>query len=226
MPIEGVVLQMKSMHIDAVVNFPFPTPPNESALKKAEAVLTHLGAVKVSPVIHKGGTEIFTTGTIGGHISELGNAMSLFPLSPRFSRMLVGGRTHGCLPYVVSIVAALSVGDPFLREDGIDDDLEVPNEKTAADLAHIHSDVARAAEARKIRRRAFFQAQQVCLMVGCMPQLLNQDIYQTHGSLGNSSSDLFRLLSVVGAYEFAGGGHKFCAEHFVRPKVSSQLLLL
>jgi hypothetical protein len=27
MPIDGVVLQMKSMHIDAVVNFPFPTPP-------------------------------------------------------------------------------------------------------------------------------------------------------------------------------------------------------
>lgn len=27
------------------------------------------------------------------------------------------------------------------------------------------------------------------------------------------------MLSVVGAYEFAGGGLQFCAEHFVRPKV-------
>lgn len=25
----------------------------------------------------------------------------------------------------------------------------------------------------------------------------------------------------MGAYEFAGGGHKFCAQHFVRPKVCS-----
>jgi hypothetical protein len=37
--------------------------------------------------------------------------------------------------------------------------------------------------------------------------------------MGNYSSDMFRLLSVVGAYEYAGGGHKFCAEHFLRPKV-------
>lgn len=43
---------------------------------------------------------------------------------------------------------------------------------------------------------------------------------KTHGTLGNATSDLFRLLSVVGAYEYAGGGHVFCAEHFVRPKVS------
>lgn len=44
--------------------------------------------------------------------------------------------------------------------------------------------------------------------------------FQTHGSLGNGTSDLFRLLSVVGAYEYARGDHKFCADHFVRPKVS------
>jgi ATP-dependent RNA helicase DHX37/DHR1 len=42
---------------------------------------------------------------------------------------------------------------------------------------------------------------------------------QVHASLGNFSSDMFRLLSNVGAYEYAGGGHKFCAEHFLRPKV-------
>ncbi|KAG8709191.1 putative ATP-dependent RNA helicase DHR1, partial [Ceratobasidium sp. 395] len=45
MPVEGVVLQMKSMGIDAVVNFPFPTPPDREALRKAEVVLTHLGAL-------------------------------------------------------------------------------------------------------------------------------------------------------------------------------------
>jgi hypothetical protein len=27
------------------------------------------------------------------------------------------------------------------------------------------------------------------------------------------------MLSVVGAYEYGGGGHDFCALHFVRPKV-------
>ena len=45
MPIDGVVLQMKSMHIDAVVNFPFPTPPDRQSLRKAETVLSRLGAL-------------------------------------------------------------------------------------------------------------------------------------------------------------------------------------
>lgn len=38
-PIDGVVLQMKSMNIDAVVNFLFPTPPNRASLKHAETIL-------------------------------------------------------------------------------------------------------------------------------------------------------------------------------------------
>jgi ATP-dependent RNA helicase DHX37/DHR1 len=165
MPIEGVVLQMKSMHIDAVVNFPFPTPPDQFALKKAETVLTHLGALSVSPMIHKGSFEVLTTGTIGGHITDLGKAMSLFPLSPRFSRMLVGGRQHGCLPYVISIVSVLSVGDPFLREEGINAEGDESDNDCNSELSHLHSDAVRAKEARKIQRRAFFQSQQVLLIV-------------------------------------------------------------
>ena len=39
-----------------------------------------------------------------------------------------------------------------------------------------------------------------------------------HSALGNFTSDVFRILSVVGAYEFAGGGLQFCSQHFVRPK--------
>jgi ATP-dependent RNA helicase DHX37/DHR1 len=40
-----------------------------------------------------------------------------------------------------------------------------------------------------------------------------------HASLGKYTSDVFKTLSVIGAYEYAGGGQKFCSEHFVRPKV-------
>lgn len=42
---------------------------------------------------------------------------------------------------------------------------------------------------------------------------------QVHAALGNGKSDVFKTLSVVGAYEYAGGGQSFCREHFVRPKV-------
>ncbi|KAI0374355.1 P-loop containing nucleoside triphosphate hydrolase protein [Pilatotrama ljubarskyi] len=196
MPIEGVVLQMKSMHIDAVVNFPFPTPPDRESLQKAEKVLTHLGALAPA----KGGAPL------GGSITEIGRTMSLFPLSPRFSRMLVSGRQHGCLPYVITIVSALSVGDPFLREESLNlDKDESDEEEDDEELAHLTSEAARAKEARRLRRKAFFQSQQL------------------HAALGNSSSDVLRILSVVGAYEYAGGGHKFCEEHFVRPKAMEEI---
>ncbi|TBU35061.1 P-loop containing nucleoside triphosphate hydrolase protein [Dichomitus squalens] len=198
MPIEGVVLQMKSMHIDAVVNFPFPTPPDRASLQKAERVLTHLGALSTATA--KAGS------TLGAAITDVGRTMALFPLSPRFSRMLVSGRQHGCLPYVIAIVSALSVGDPFLREEALDQEKdEDEGEEDEEELAHITGEAARAKEARRIRRKAFFASQKL------------------HASLGNASSDVLRVLSVVGAYEFAGGGHKFCEEHFVRPKAMEEI---
>ncbi|GLB38537.1 putative helicase associated domain (HA2) Add an annotation [Lyophyllum shimeji] len=198
MPIEGVVLQMKSMHIDAVVNFPFPTPPERSALHQAEKVLVHLGAL--SPA------RLLTTGAdlAGGQITDLGKTMSLFPLSPRFSRMLVNGQQHGCLPYVITIVSALSVGDPFLHDEGLAEGSESGSD-AEGELAHLTSAAVKAREARRLRRKAFFESQ------------------HTHASLGRSTSDVFKVLSVVGAYEYAGGGHAFCAEHFVRPKAMEEI---
>lgn len=200
MPIEGVVLQMKSMHIDAVVNFPFPTPPDRASLQKAEKVLTYLGAL--SPSVSTGTAKAKNGSTLGAAITNIGRTMALFPLSPRFSRMLVSGRQHGCLPYVITIVSALSVGDPFLREEALEQEQDDSDAEDEDDISHLTSEAVRAKEARRIRRKAFFQSQQL------------------HASLGNSSSDVLRVLSVVGAYEYAGGGHKFCQEHFVRPKVS------
>lgn len=134
--------------------------------------------------------------------------------------MLVSGRQHGCLAYVISIVSALSVGDPFLHEEALEKDGDEAENVTCGELSHITSLALRAKEALKIRRKAFFQSQHVCKQEGIVAtsSLILLSL-QTHASLGNYSSDMFRLLSVVGAYEYAGGGHKFCAEHFVRPKV-------
>ena len=71
MPIEGVVLQMKAMHIDTVTNFPFPTPPERASLQKAEELLVHLGALEAPNTSAR-------KGLADGHITELGKAMSLF----------------------------------------------------------------------------------------------------------------------------------------------------
>lgn len=151
MPIDGVVLQMKAMHIDAVVNFPFPTPPPRDSLSKSEKLLTHLGALQ-------------KIGANEAQITEMGRSMALFPLSPRYSRMLIGGKQHGCLPYVIAIVSGLSVGDPFIHEEapygdggdnsngGMDGDEE---------LQYITNEKVKAKETRRLMRRSLFQSQQV-----------------------------------------------------------------
>ncbi|KAI4520606.1 P-loop containing nucleoside triphosphate hydrolase protein [Schizophyllum commune Loenen D] len=191
-PVDGLVLQMKAMHIDTVAGFPFPTPPDRLALARAERVLARLGALSSG------------VGAGEGRITELGRTMALFPLTPRFARMLASGGQHGCMPYVICLVSALSVGDPFLREEGLlQDDEEDADE--GKELTHLSSAAAKAKEVRRLRRKAFFEKQHI------------------YGALGDFTSDLFKVLSVVGAYEYAGGGHKFCTDNFVRPKAMEEI---
>ena len=210
-PIEGVVLQMKCMHLDAVANFPFPTPPDRQSLRQAEKILMYLGALQALPNV------------AGNTVSDLGRTMSLFPLSPRFSKMLTSSRRHGCLPYAIAIVAAMSVGEPFLREDALDVEHSSRGEE---DVIHINKEEVREKEMLKHRRREYFQSQQVGIPIPDSRSTPDSDVFaQYHASLGKSTSDLFRILSVVGAYEYAGGGQSFCEQHFVRSKVHDRFLV-
>lgn len=45
-PVDALVLQMKAMNIVKVVNFPFPTPPDQLQLTIAEKILQLLGALE------------------------------------------------------------------------------------------------------------------------------------------------------------------------------------
>lgn len=159
MPIEGVLLQMKSMHIDTVLNFPFPTPPDQLTLRKAETLLTRLGALNLPAGMNMGNSLMSTL--VGGHITELGSIMALFPLSPRFSKMLVSGGKHGCLPYVIATVSALSVGDPFIHEEHLDVEEEASDKAIEEDLSHIRNEDVKAKEERKVQRRSFLKSRQV-----------------------------------------------------------------
>ncbi len=103
MPVEGVVLQLKSMDLQHVVNFPFPTPPDRRSLAQAEKLLSYLGAV--SPE---------------GKITDVGRELSNYPLSPRFSKMLTIGHQHDCIPYTVALVAALATPSIFIPENQLD----------------------------------------------------------------------------------------------------------
>ena len=50
-------------------------------------------------------------------ITELGRTMATFPVAPRYAKMLALSRQHGCLPYAITIVAAMTVRELFEELD-------------------------------------------------------------------------------------------------------------
>ncbi|KAF3695585.1 putative ATP-dependent RNA helicase DHX37 [Channa argus] len=114
-PVEDLVLQMKDLNIDKVVNFPFPTPPSAEALVAAEQLLISLGALKQPPCT--GRVKEIERGRLSCPITALGRAMASFPVAPRYAKMLALGKQQDCLPYVIAVVAALTVREIFEDHD-------------------------------------------------------------------------------------------------------------
>ncbi|KAJ3693718.1 hypothetical protein LUZ60_009198 [Juncus effusus] len=128
LPVEGVVLLMKFMGIDKVVNFPFPTPPEKAALTEAENCLKALQVLDNQ-----------------NQLTPIGRAMAQFPMTPRHSKMLLTSiriimtsshhadviRPELTLAYSLAATSALSFPNPFLfnfrekekdKDDSIDKD--------------------------------------------------------------------------------------------------------
>ncbi|KAK4506082.1 hypothetical protein PRZ48_004047 [Zasmidium cellare] len=99
-PIEGTVLQLKTMNVDNVVNFPFPTPPQGEQLAQAERLLKNIGAINPSD----------------GKVTEVGQELIHYPVNPRFGKMLLLGLRNNVLSYTIALVAGLAVGDLFIPE--------------------------------------------------------------------------------------------------------------
>ena len=188
-PVDGLVLQMKAMNIDNVANFPFPTPPNRSALIGSERMLVHLGALENSDAVSGSKRVVYSS------VTSLGKVMALFPVAPRYAKLIAQGHQHDCMAYVIAIVAAMSVGDIFEREDSLALKMTAENQ-------------AQAKELRRAMRSAYFKALQV------------------FDALGDGQSDVFRLLSVVGAYSheaLRGSSVAFCRDNFVRQKAMEEI---
>uniref|UniRef100_A0AAQ5XGW0 Activating signal cointegrator 1 complex subunit 3 n=1 Tax=Amphiprion ocellaris TaxID=80972 RepID=A0AAQ5XGW0_AMPOC len=109
-PVEDLVLQMKDLNIDKVVNFPFPTPPSTEALVAAEQLLVSLGALEEPPRTGRNG---YAQASLSCPITPLGRAMASFPVTPRYAKMLALGKQQDCLPYVIAVVAAMTVREIF-----------------------------------------------------------------------------------------------------------------
>ncbi|KAG9510150.1 SPAPB1A10.06c, partial [Fragariocoptes setiger] len=121
-PVDDLVLQMKTMNIDNVVNFPFPTSPSREALISAEKRLLLLGALTDGTRFKK--HEEAEHFNFTSRPSDLGHAMAKFPVGVRYAKMIATAPLD-ILPYVVVIVSALSVRDLFLND--------LPRSKVAQD---------------------------------------------------------------------------------------------
>ena len=180
MPLEGVALQLKSMNLRNVINFPFPTPPDTRMLARAEKVLTYLSAI--SSV---------------GKITEVGQAMTVFPLAPRYARILLVGHAFGCLQYTIAMVAGLSAQEVFIPENQA-----VPEETSDNMTFRTQADVQ--AEDRRTQIRKHFR-----------------EVHQRFTYL-DDRSDAIKLLQVVG--EFAHEPWEAWAEnHYVRFKILKEI---
>ncbi|XP_012684041.2 probable ATP-dependent RNA helicase DHX37 isoform X2 [Clupea harengus] len=110
-PVDDLVLQMKDLNIQKVVNFPFPTPPSSEALLAAEDLLISLGALEPPP--RQGRMLELQRARLSCPISPLGRAMAAFPVSPRYAKMLALGQQQDCMAYIIALVAAMTVRELF-----------------------------------------------------------------------------------------------------------------
>jgi ATP-dependent RNA helicase DHX37/DHR1 len=176
-PLESVVLQLKSMGAP-VVGFPFPTPPDRGNLKKAEDLLSYLGAI--SP---------------DGKVTKLGHELSLYPLNPRFARMLVMGvaqTNQKMTAATIALVAALSVPELLVPENklGLRDD---PNEEI---------DDLQIEERTSLRKR--------------------YNTAQAKLAASAKHSDCIKLSNAVCAYAYANIPQDFCDDMFLNSKAMNE----
>lgn len=106
----NVILQMKSMKLGEVVDFPFVDAPESRLIRDGYDTLHELGAVDER-----------------GDLTVLGIELAKLPVDPRIGRMLLAASKEHCMAEVLVIAAALSVQDP--RERPLD-------KQDAADEAH------------------------------------------------------------------------------------------
>lgn len=99
----SVILQMASLGLGEVADFPFVEPPEGRNIRDGIALLEELDAVDPSHANTK------------RWLTPMGKSLAKLPVDPRLGRMIIeAGRNH-CLHEVMVIVAGMSVQDPRER---------------------------------------------------------------------------------------------------------------
>ncbi|XP_078430024.1 pre-mRNA-splicing factor ATP-dependent RNA helicase DEAH1-like [Wolffia australiana] len=90
----NVVLTLKSLGINDLVNFDFMDPPPSEALLKALELLFALSALNSR-----------------GELTKVGRRMVEFPVDPMLSKMIVASDKYKCTEEIISVAAMLSIGN-------------------------------------------------------------------------------------------------------------------
>ncbi|KAE8672224.1 EXORDIUM like 2 [Hibiscus syriacus] len=197
-PVDGVVLLMKSMGIDKVANFPFPTSPGPTALVEAERCLKALEALDSN-----------------GKLTSLGKAMAHYPMSPRHSRMLLTviqimrrvknyARANLVLGYAVAAAAVLSSTNPFViqyEESHSQND----ESKPATGSNPLDSEKALNKKEKSEKRK------------------LKELAKMSRAKFSNPSSDTLTVAYALQCFELSENQVKFCNENTLHLKTMEEM---
>lgn len=97
----SVILQLTSLRMGNIEEFPFVQPPEGKHISAGVKLLEELEAIKKAKS--------------GLRLTRIGQSMSRLPVDPRYARMLIAAVSHGCLRELIIITAGLSIQDPRER---------------------------------------------------------------------------------------------------------------
>ncbi len=110
----AVILQMESLRLGTMEQFPFIDPPDSRQIRDGVKLLEELGAI------------------VGGKLTPVGKQLSRLPVDPRIGRMVLEAANSNCLSEVQVIASVLAIQDPRERPS---------DKKQQADEAHrVHQD--------------------------------------------------------------------------------------
>jgi ATP-dependent helicase HrpA len=98
----SVILQMESLGLGEIEDFPFLDPPDRRQIRDGIALLHELGALE--PAAEP-----------GSRLTALGRRLAQLPVDPRLGRMVLEADRLGCADEVIVVAAALSIQDPRVR---------------------------------------------------------------------------------------------------------------
>jgi len=93
--LSSVILQMTTLKLGDIEDFPFVEPPEPKMIRDGKNVLHEVNALDKT-----------------GKLTDTGRQLAKIPTDPKLARMLLAAKKHNCLTEVAIIVSALSIQDP------------------------------------------------------------------------------------------------------------------